>query len=207
MVYLHIPISTTQEIEILTFENACKCDKEVITYDDEKWLYIPNCYSEYRYVLGTVGKHPLITIGINPSTASPNRLDSTMRSVKRMACRNGFDSFIMLNIYAQRATEPKYLDNVCNEFLHQENMKAFRWVLENCVGVPSIWAAWGTTIEIRGYFKECLKDIINQGNRFGARWYMADKQTKNGHPHHPLYLRNDTKLVLFDIENYVKTVM
>ena len=73
-------------------------------YDRSRWLYIPDFYSEYRYILGTVGKRPLITIGINPSTAAPDALDNTLKSVQRIALGNGFDSFIMFNVYAQRAT-------------------------------------------------------------------------------------------------------
>ena len=33
------------------------------------WYYEPHTYQNYRYVLGRVGKHPLVCIGINPSTA------------------------------------------------------------------------------------------------------------------------------------------
>ena len=32
------------------------------------WYYEPHTYQNYRYVLGRVGKHPLVCIGINPST-------------------------------------------------------------------------------------------------------------------------------------------
>ena len=33
------------------------------------WYYEPHTYLPYRYVLGRVGRHPLVCIGINPSTA------------------------------------------------------------------------------------------------------------------------------------------
>ena len=36
-------------------------------YDVQQWLFVPNEYTEYRYILGTRGKKPLICIGINPS--------------------------------------------------------------------------------------------------------------------------------------------
>ncbi len=58
-----------------------------------RWLYVPKVYSEYRYILGTRGKKPLICMGINPSTAIPDRLDNTLKSVERIALANGFDSF------------------------------------------------------------------------------------------------------------------
>ena len=35
-------------------------------YDVQQWLFVPNEYTEYRYILGTRGKKPLICIGINP---------------------------------------------------------------------------------------------------------------------------------------------
>ena len=39
------------------------------------WYYEPHTYQPYRYVLGRVGRHPLVCIGINPSTAQPGALD------------------------------------------------------------------------------------------------------------------------------------
>ena len=37
------------------------------------WYYEPHTYQPYRYVLGRVGRHPLVCIGINPSTAQTPR--------------------------------------------------------------------------------------------------------------------------------------
>ena len=59
------------------------------------WYYEPHTYQNYRYVLGRVGKRPLVCIGINPSTAQPGALDPTLKSVERLAAANGFDSWIM----------------------------------------------------------------------------------------------------------------
>ena len=66
------------------------------------WYYEPHTYQPYRYVLGRVGTHPLVCIGINPSTAQPGALDPTLKSVERLAAANGFDSWIMFNVYPQR---------------------------------------------------------------------------------------------------------
>ncbi len=166
-------------------------------YDSARWLYVPPIYCDYRYVLGTVGENPLICVGINPSTATPNMLDPTMKSVERIAVANGFDSFIMFNVYAQRATQPDDLDPKCNAILHRENMNAFRWALSQTKSdSPSIWAAWGTLIEKRTYLASCLCDMLLLGQEFHACWYSAGPRSKKGHPHHPLYLRGDSKLGL-----------
>ena len=202
----HIPQGTTAELELLTFQDALKAaNTPSLDYDIEKWLYAPNFYSEYRYILGTRGKNPLICIGINPSTARPDALDNTLKSVERIALGNGFDSFIMFNVYAQRATSPDDMEKVCNPLLHKENLEAFRYVC-SISDKPAIWAAWGAIIEKRKYLPACVRDMLEVGNEYGAQWYCAGAITKKGHPHHPLYLRKDEKIRPFDVEGYLNTL-
>jgi len=203
---MHIPNGTTAELELVTFEAALRsANQENPDYDIRKWLYAPNFYSEYRYILGTRGENPLICIGINPSTAQPGDLDNTLKSVERIALGNGYDSFIMFNVYAQRATDPDAMESVCNEALHRENMAAFRYVLSISKN-PAVWAAWGTIIEKRDYLPQCLRDMVSIGQEFGADWYCAGKCSKKGHPHHPLYLRKDEKLRTFDTAAYLESL-
>ena len=200
---MHIPGTTTDTLELVTFRQALEAaDRENPDYDVKKWIYAPNFYSEYRYILGTRGKNPLICIGINPSTAKPDDLDNTLKSVERIAHHNGFDSFIMFNVYAQRATDPDHMEKTCNALLHKENLEAFEYVL-SISEKPAVWAAWGTIIEKREYLPLCLKDMIQVGNRYGATWYCAGKCSKKGHPHHPLYLRKDEQIRPFDVETYL----
>lgn len=203
---MHIPSSTTAEIEVLTFEDAL-VPSEVESYDRARWLYVPDFYSEYRYILGTRGKRPLICIGINPSTAEPDNLDNTLKSAERIAIHNGFDSFIMFNVYAQRATDPDHMERELNSHMHRENMKAFEYVLSLSETPPAVWAAWGTIIEKRDYLKGCVLDMIEIGERYGARWYTAGKRSKQkGHPHHPLYLKKDSLLEDFDALEYLESL-
>ena len=202
---MHIPNGTTAELELLTFEDALKAAQTPSDdYDIGKWLYAPNFYSEYRYILGTRGKNPLICIGINPSTAEPDNLDNTLKSVQRIAHGNGFDSFIMFNVYAQRATDPDTMERQCNLALHRENLKAFRYVL-SISEKPTVWAAWGAIIEKRGYLSDCVRDMVAVGQEYGANWCCAGAISKKGHPHHPLYLRKDEKIKPFDIEEYLNS--
>ena len=199
---MHIPTADTTEIQVLTFEEALASAGASTAYDAEKWLYVPNFYSEYRYILGTRGKNPLICVGINPSTAKPDDLDNTLKSVQRIAAGNGFDSFLMFNVYAQRATRPDDMERQCNLQLHAENMKAWRYLLS--IGErPAVWAAWGAIIEKRKYLPECVADMLAISREFEAEWFCAGAISKKGHPHHPLYLRKDEKLKPFDTEAYL----
>ncbi|MBQ9251040.1 MAG: DUF1643 domain-containing protein [Clostridia bacterium] len=198
----HIPAAATQQTRILPFEEALLPTNQ--DYDRDAWLYVPDHYSEYRYILGTRGQKPLICIGVNPSTAIPGRLDNTLKSAERIALFNGYDSFIMFNVYAQRATLPEDMDREWNLSLHAENMKAFRYALEQSKEAPAIWAAWGAVIEKRAYLPLCVREMIQIGREYGARWYTAGPRSKAGHPHHPLYLKKDSLLEPFtDLEAYL----
>ena len=202
----HVPTVATTELELLTFRQALEAaNTPSEEYDIQKWLYAPNFYSEYRYLLGTRGKNPLICIGINPSTAKPDALDNTLKSVERIALGNGFDSFLMFNVYAQRATSPDDMEKVYNPALHRENLDAFRYIL-SISDKPAVWAAWGAIIEKRAYLPGCVRDLVQAGEEFGAGWYCAGAITKKGHPHHPLYLRKDEKLRPFDVKTYLETL-
>ncbi len=207
---MHVPKCETNEMEILSFSDALAGEDEgSFEYDREKWLYVPNAYTEYRYILGTKGVNPLICIGINPSTAKPDDLDNTLKSVERTAAFNGYDSFIMFNVYAQRATNPKDMDCDFNEFLHNENMNAFRYVMESYGdgNRPAVWAAWGTIIEKRPYLLKCVADMVGIGNEYGAQWFTVGKRSVKGHPHHPLYLKNGTPTEEFDVCEYLNTLI
>jgi len=203
---MHIPQGTTDTLCLELFapalETALRPSEE---YDVNRWLYVPNTYSEYRYILGTRGERPLICIGINPSTAAPDALDPTLQSVQRIALANGYDSFLMFNVYAQRATRPDDMEPCCNTLLHAENRKAFRYLL-SLSSQPAVWAAWGAIIEKRKYLPDCVRDMLEAGREYGAQWYCAGAITKKGHPHHPLYLRKDEKLKPFDVSTYLESL-
>lgn len=186
-------------------EDLCKEQTGTCEYDKGKWLYLPCRDTNYRYVLGTKGKYPLICVGVNPSTARPDQLDRTLQSVQRIAQANGFDSFVMVNLCAQRATSPDDLSVEPDEGLHRENLQAIGWVLEQAGKNPAVWAAWGTLVNSRGYLTGYLRDIVALGQRFGVRWHYAGSRSKvKDHPHHPLYLKKDSKLEPFtDMQKYI----
>ena len=202
---MHIPSGDTALVELARFDDALAAALVPSPdYDITKWLYVPNHYGEYRYILGTRGERPLICVGVNPSTAAPGDPDNTLKSVERVALHNGYDSFIMFNVYAQRATRPEDMERACNAALHAENMRAFDYALSlDREGAPAVWAAWGSVIEKRDYLPRCVRDMIEVGERRNARWFSAGKRTRAGHPHHPLYLRKDSLLEPFDVGVYL----
>ena len=171
-------------------------------YDKSKWIYEADEGNSIRYVLGTKGNKTLICFGVNPSTAIPDNLDNTLRSVNIISKYNKYDSWIMLNLYPQRNRYVNSIHKELDEETHKKNCKYIRQVFN--LGHYDIWTAWGTLIERRKYFKKCLADIYELSNEFNCNWYRAGNLTKYGHPHHPLFLAEKTDLKLFDLESYMK---
>ena len=62
---MHIPSSTTGQIEVLPFDAALEdALRPSPDYDVDRWLYVPNVYSEYRYILGTRGHAQMVPFGM-----------------------------------------------------------------------------------------------------------------------------------------------
>jgi len=166
------------------------------------WEYHNNTSNTSRYVLGERGTHILGCIGINPSTAKPFELDNTMKSVKRIAQYNGFDGWMMYNIYALRATNPKDLPIAGRKTLHQKNIIEIKNSVQK-LGIETIWLAYGDLIESRSYLQEYLFDIYAQLKPLQLNWKIVNQVTKKGHPRHPLYQAAKSKLQQFDFAKQV----
>lgn len=167
----------------------------------EQWIYERSADGAARFVLGTVGANPLVCFGINPSTAAPNAPDPTVRRVMRFAADNGFDSWMMLNVYPQISTDPKGLHLDHDPALKAENERHIATVIQ---GRSTLLAAWGGLVTSRPYLRELLADILSITAAAGAQWFSLGAPAKAGHPHHPLYRPASTQLLPFDVEGYLR---
>ena len=164
------------------------------------WLYKNTPDNLARFVLGTIGENPIVCFGINPSSAAPNNLDPTVARVMRVATFHGFDSFIMLNVYAQRATDPHDLHLQVRPELKDENERQIEAVVKG--RSLSLWAAWGNLIDTRTYLRPLLRDIVTLPALSNCSWTSRGQVTKDGHPRHPLYVRNDAPFEAFGVDQY-----
>jgi len=170
-------------------------------YDKEKWIYESESQNQIRYILGTKGEKPLLCFGINPSTAKPEKLDNTLKSVERLSKNNGYDSWIMMNVYPQRATDPNNIHTEIDSLIHKTNLRFINDIVLN--GKVDIWAAWGTLIEKRPFLINCLIDIYNLTKELNCKWLSIGKKSKFGHPHHPLYLNSQEQTETFSMKEYI----
>ena len=138
--------------------------------------------------------------GINPSIAAPGAPDRTVGRVTRFAAENGYDSWMMLNVYPQISTDPKGLHLEHSPELKAENERHIARMVER---QSTLLAAWGSLVTSRPYLRSLLRDILQITTSAGAQWVSLGEPTKEGHPRHPLYLRADTPLVPFDVDRYL----
>ena len=173
-------------------------------YDESIWIYEQSEDIKNRFLLGTKGNKTLVCCGVNPSYASPRRLDPTMRRVESFAKAMGYDSYIMINLYPMRATDPKELHEEMDKQIVKKNLELIISLLKN--GDYDIWAAWGVVIETKDYLKECLRQIVDIADTYNCNWYTIGGRTKSGHPRHPSRLSGESCMEAFDVHTYLKTM-
>jgi len=168
----------------------------------EAWIYEHSADNSARFVLGTVGENPLVCVGVNPSTAAPGQSDHTVRKVMGFAARNGFDSWVMLNLYPQRSTDPKGMHSTHSPELQAENE---RHIVELLAGRPlTLLAAWGAPIKTRPYLAQMLEGIVSASAAAGCSWVSIGDPTKSGHPRHPSRPSYTLPLLSFDVRQYLR---
>ncbi len=169
-------------------------------------LYQEGLKGKERFILGKNGKNPLFVIGVNPSKANQEESDRTITMVMQYAEKNGNDSFIMLNLYAQVSTNPNdmHAEEKFDQELHKLNIDYIVNILGNYEKIE-ILAAWGGTIKKRKYLFDCLKDINERIKPFNVKWLKIEKVKETSgkqHPRHPSRGTYNT-LIPFDINNYL----
>lgn len=171
----------------------------------DQWIYERSADGSARFVLGTVGVSPLVCFGINPSTAAPNAPDRTVARVSRFAVDNGCDSWTMLNVYPQIATDPKNLAREYRPDLKAENERHIARMIGD--HPLTLLAAWGGLIAFRPYLRSLLEDILQLTSAAGCDWVSLGDLTKGGHPRHPLYVRADAPLQTFSVDRYLERLL
>jgi len=156
----------------------------------------------WRYSLGKSGRRKLITIGLNPSTATQEKSDTTVAKVEMVAKQNGFDGFIMLNLYPVRATDFKQLPKLRESVAFEENIKQIESIVL-AEPKPVIWAAWGESIRAHTFFVEACIELFSRLKEQSVDWRRFGELTVSGHPRHPSRLNYAWNLSSLEMDQYV----
>ncbi|SDQ33247.1 DUF1643 domain-containing protein [Leucobacter chromiiresistens] len=136
---------------------------------------------DYRYSLTRVWDEtlPKLTyILLNPSTADATKLDNTLKQCVKISKFNGFGGLLILNLYAYRATEPKVMKAAADP-IGPENDQFLAAATGTIVG------GWGNNADFaRANFVRSMHPNMK-----------ALKINGTGHPKHPLYVSETTRLI------------
>ncbi len=141
----------------------------------------------YRYSLSRIWdkeKKYVLFIGLNPSTAGKETDDPTIRRCVDYAKNWGYGGFMMVNLFAYRATLPSSLKKVKYP-IGKNNDK---YIVKLSKKADITVAAWGNNGNLYSRDKEVLSLVPN---------LKCLKVNKSGQPAHPLYLKKDLKLTKF----------
>lgn len=159
----------------------------------------------WRFTLGKSGSRNLITIGLNPSTATKEKSDTTIAKVEEAAKQAGFDGFVMLNLYPVRSTDFNALPEEANAEAFAENLAKIEAVVAS-ESKPVVWAAWGENILARKFFVAASKELFVRLEKHGTSWQQFGSLTQSGHPRHPSRLNYAWKYSPFDTKHYAQKV-
>ena len=146
-------------------------------------IYHSDQNDQWRYTLGRSGARPLLVIGLNPSTATQEKLDPPVTRVEKVAQQCGFDGFVMLNLYPVRATYPKDLSSEADPVAYERNLEAIEKVVAQ-YPAPTIWATWGGSIAKRPYFLQARDALHARLTQYQPQWRRFGDLTAKGHPRH-----------------------
>lgn len=138
---------------------------------------------------------------MNPSTATPNHDDPTIRRVRSIVCSNGYDGWIMVNLYPIISINPDKLPKEVENNIIYQNIRIITNVINN-YKIGAVWAAWGNLIDKREYLGEALIKIYHSIDG-EYPWYCSGALTKKGNPRHPLYLENNSSFESFPVADYI----
>jgi hypothetical protein len=168
-------------------------------------LYRCNEDDSVRFILGKDGINKLFVVGLNPSTANKEESDITVAKVETVAKNNGYDGFVMVNLYPQRSTNPNRLPEKGDDGLIIKNIEIIEALAKN-QNMPVFWAAWGNGIVTRSYLIKALNVLTRKIRPLGAEWVHYGELTKYGHPKHPSRLSYSWVFSDFDVVSYVQNV-
>ena len=155
-----------------------------------------------RYIIGITGSKPLHIIGLNPSTASRYKSDTTISKIRTFSSLNNYDGFMVYNLYPERSTNPDNLPQRINKEILDYNLDIIYKQISSS-NQFDVCAAWGQMIKKRKYLIDCLQKIYNRISPLHSNWITIGETTKEGHPRHPSRISYKSIFKSFNIESYI----
>lgn len=149
---------------------------------------------KYRYALWRIWDESLGFVNwvmLNPSTADAETDDATIRKITSFTKAWGYGGLIVTNLFAWRETDSKVLKKLPESVLiGPENDAWLETVATVCSNQIAAWGQGGKLYHRQDFVRGMMKSW--------GRPMRALKRSKDGTPHHPLYLPGNS--LPFDLE-------
>lgn len=140
----------------------------------------------------------LPVVMLNPSTADAVELDPTLRRVDGFAAREGFAGFVVMNLWALRATDPAALWASVSTFHHSEELRQNLEVMRGAVQPGPVLVGWGAFSKcpaaLGSYAAVRAMVVAEHLRRLGGQLTCLGV-TGDGWPRHPLYVSGIAPMV------------
>lgn len=156
----------------------------------ERTCYISSC-GQYRYWLHHCwnGDKPVLGCCLcNPSKADAKRDDPTVDKITRYAMRWGYGGFVIVNLFAYIATDPRELLEAKDPIGPQNDMNIINQ-LSQCDG---LFVGWGCPGRILQRDRDVLA-LLAKHKRVPRPYCFS--RNHDGSPVHPLYQLDRARLV------------
>jgi hypothetical protein len=152
----------------------------------------------YRYTLTRTWDAeipPVVFAMLNPSKATAEVLDPTVAKCVRWAQRWGAGGLIVVNMFGLRSTDPAAL------LTHPDpvgpgNDEAILDAVSRPILVCVV--AWGAHAAVKANDRARERRVAEL-IRYGGQRPMCLAVTRDGHPGHPLYLKNESRLTPWEM--------
>lgn len=149
-------------------------------------------YSLFRKKIGMSAGPIVVCIGMNPSTASDQVDDPTVRWEQNYAfIQLKANMYTKLNVFDYRSTDPKGMIEFGPARRSPKNLDEIEWYARNC---KTIICSWGKLPKELHYGPSDVLTILKHYKREPMCWGMNN----DGSPKHPLYLKRDTPLIPYN---------
>lgn len=151
----------------------------------------------HRYALTRTwepgGTHAVYVL-LNPSEATADQDDATLRRLIGFAQREGHSGLVLANVFAVRSKSPYVLDvrgpAALAATIGEHNDELLQLLAEEAGDIVVGWGTWGRVFRRAAAVEQAL---IGHGARL---WALG--LTKDGLPRHPLYLAKTAPLTRYE---------
>lgn len=142
---------------------------------------IPN----HRSVLGQLDQglpqsRPLVVLGMNPSYANNTISDATVNRVAEASIQLGYSGWAIVNLYPERATQPKNLGAFDQRLCDDNCIQIERFI--KSYGIDESFGAWGNPPNAT--IRLAKPQVLRVVRGLGVRIFHFGNLTTKGEPRH-----------------------